>query len=729
MAERLPVVHERGVRRALKLLLGGGAPLIVCVCASSSLRARVEEELAERLAPKGVRVAELGDDPWRDVGEGEDRVLSLGTRGVTDTQWQALNVGREIRVRRALSMLLWVDGLTEYAKLPERAPDLWSHRADEVFFLSHEDFAADAPALEPETAQGPDVELKAIEETLRNPALDPVARLYALHQKIGRLRETERVREFLATNDEAMERFEALRFSGTSISEELWLMAEGWRAARALWTLRTEEVFRIMATPTGRQASPMTTYLRGSFVVAALGQRMDYAASAALARQGIELLDQNAPVRGATAYGDSWNALAVAEAMHQLGRLKRARDMLPVTRRRVQRTRAERPQRWMTPSVQRLSLLEAHIELERADTRAGLSGLISLIRDHDGLRSEDAEAMVAEVYLELGMLEDAERIAAASATPSRLDPDRERSVAIHSPWLRAALVRDPSGAEAHCDELVEALRRKLKRAPVQELKTLARLEIASVLALFEGESRSAQALDELDRAVRESDAMQSIDHSAMARDQRAALFARRARHVDAATDLHWLIEHCVTRWGAPKRAGWLIRLGEAKHAMGDLTLARATFEQARAERDRDPPEDRSIITLKDLALARHRTELALGDSRVARALLDEALAAAREEEHRGMEIALLHARAELDPAAPEDDPREDDARRALEIARKALWIRDEARAMANLAACHIRRGRLGPARALLDEARWIAQELNDKNVLPRVEAVMALLPA
>jgi hypothetical protein len=76
---------------------------------------------------------------------------------------------------------------------------------------------------------------------------------------------------------------------------------------------------------------------------------------------------------------------------------------------------------------------------------------------------------------------------------------------------------------------------------------------------------------------------------------------------------------------------------------------------------------------------------------------------------------------------PDDDPREADARLALEIARKALWIRDEARAMANLAACHLRRGRIGPARALLEESHWIARELNDKNVLPRVEAVLAML--
>ncbi|MFO0629970.1 MAG: hypothetical protein U0325_30705 [Polyangiales bacterium] len=724
MAETLPVVHERGVRRALKLLQGGGAPLVVCVCASTTLRARVEAELAERLAPRALRVAEIGDDPWRVAPDEGDTVLSLGTRGATAKQWQALNVGREIRVRRGLAMLLWIDGLTEYAMLPERAADLWSHRAEEVFFLSHEEFAREAAPLQVEAARDPDAQLKDIEKTLRSATLDPVARLYALDARIDRLSSLRRTRELLNTLREAMERYDALRFQGDAMPNGIDVLVRRWRGEMALVLGRYEDVLRAGANAASSSRGLLDVDRFSVAVSHSLYQMADIAASA---RVIADVASEVTRKRVATAHLVAFYFVHVLQTILMAidaGLLRWSQSQFGALRSLVRSVREDYDAPHLYADVE--ELVVSQLGWSRGDARGGFVGLIRVLRV-DGVFQSNAAVAISQMYGQLGLLREAVAISSSAPTSNSLS-GRDRHVAERQlARLRAELAFDRERAGADCDTAVAELERQRRRAPMPELATLTRLEIASLLAVFEDGPRADQALEHLDIAVRESDALASIDHSARSRDQRAAFHATRGRHAEAITDLRWLIEHCVERWGPSKRAGWMIRLGESLHATGVLEEARATYDLARIEWARDPEDLRSLTALKNLALARHRSEVALGDLRAARSLLDEALAATREEEHRLFEVELLHARAELAPATPDDDPREADARLALEIARKALWIRDEARAMANLAACHLRRGRVGPARALLEESHWIARELKDKNVLPRVEAVLAML--
>jgi hypothetical protein len=724
VAETLPVVHERGVRRALKLLQGGGAPLVVCVCASATLRARVEAELAERLAPRALRVAEIGDDPWRAAPDEVDAVLSLGTRGATAKQWQALNVGREIRVRRELAMLLWVDGLTEYAMLPERAADLWSHRAEEVFFLSHEEFAREAATLEVDAVRDLEVELKEIAKTLRSATLDPVARLYALDARIDRLSSHQRARELLNTLREALERYEALRFEGDSMPKGIDALVRRWRDEMAIVLGRYEDVLRVESSAGLPTRDPLASEILSHAMTQAFLQRDDRAALATLLADVISagIRERTAPVSlGAFL---SIHVLLITFVDFEAGLLRRSQSQFVTLRGMLRRHRENFGSPYLLADIE--EYVVSIIQWARGDSRGSLAGLNRVLRVVCVFQSK-ASVDVTDMYRQLGLLREA--IATSLGTPTSNTSSGRHPLATGPQLarLRAELAFDRERAGMHCDAAVAELERQRRRAPMPELATLTRLEMASLLAVFEDGPRADQALEHLDIAVRESDALASIDHSARSRDQRAAFHATCGRHAEAITDLRWLIEHCVERWGPSKRAGWMIRLGESLHATGALDAARATYDLARTEWARDPEDLRSLTALKNLALARHRTEVARCDLRAARAVLDEALAATREEEHRLFEVELLHARAELEPVTPDDDPREADARLALEIARKALWIRDEARAMANLAACHLRRGRIGPARALLEESHWIARELNDKNVLPRVEAVLAML--
>ena len=216
MGDALPVLYERNLRSALRLLtVARRGCLVFCVGRSEPVRHRIEDALVARL-PRGrtivrgslaghaVRpVARTGESEGRDGAAPVETVLSFRAGPVDERRMFDLNLGREARVLERLRVLLWLDGFEALGS--SRAARRISGRTGRTCTstFSREDFDVPERSLVEGFVEGIDERIGEIDRQLAEPWIWDQQRIQLLTDKATLLTEQGRHEEALRLVDMA----------------------------------------------------------------------------------------------------------------------------------------------------------------------------------------------------------------------------------------------------------------------------------------------------------------------------------------------------------------------------------------------------------------------------------------------------------------------------------------------------------------------------------------------
>ena len=712
MSDALQVPHERLLRRLTKLLAVRRRPTVVfCVCASPSLRARVEAELRERCDVRVMTGTLSGTrDPWsemiaaREAAGDAGTVLSFGISSreaaLESRVFTLLNVGREHTARASLRIVLWADSLAQQERLRDTAPDLWAHRAEVFVFLTAGEFALLPPSTTPGSL---DVALRDIKdalarETVRGKARDALRVLEAMFQFVAGVPvrgeddfEDEEGRiyaQYLADADHAVASGEFSAWQRTSSSGrslahtvESFLnptvtagvyRVRGHHSAAADQDEQANDALRSM-----KWERPLPTMLERGLRLTSLSS--------------LSLLERHRTALAAdTSFVPPPGADSVEVAMAWLG---------------------------FWPTARLVRSLSLH---RSGDALAALRELHQLLLALVPLSARRYVDMVASeaasIYLDLGLPAEALQV---------LDLAEREDLRITAP--RPALMRTRLRVRAlrilgDFDGVRTLLADLSSRDALHTRSEAERLgsELARLRLLVDLDAAPyAPAAVEALRARAEAAGFDDLARESL--DVMRAFWTRRGsfeRALDVGREV-------LQRWGATLGptacAQWHVYAAKALLATARRDEALAASEQALQDWKREAPAQRSLPVRAALAFVRAR---ALADlSRAAEALeeLAKVRVMLREEDARHLETELLCTLAELPLPDTHDEVRRAAAHEALELARTTMLLAAEARCLANIVA-------LAPPsptrKAMGDEALWLARAAGDDDVLRRVETVL-----
>lgn len=743
-APKLSLSHERALRRLTRLLGARPHLLAVCVASRSAVREAIERELGARVAPRRVRRATLGDEgtsPWPSGG-GDDH----GARTVWSvalpldspaSSLARLNLAREAIPREALSVLLWVEGFEGLDALREHAPDLWATRSGVMFFLSfggvepeakraavavvrHDERAGAAlPAL--------DAELRALDAQVARGLLPPSALMAAQVRRAQLLvaegRYVEAQRDVEAASG---------HFGSADLTPELWRAAtDGVSLLFWLWS-RQGDLDRVLSEGARLARSAATP---GSLGTGAAGL-MEYVRTLRHRERALEALatldvfDQTA---SAAAVRDDANRRDVINA-----RLERVLALRSLGARGEAHGLASRfasdfawlgtlqshHGRTLAAQISR-ALLALHRDAAepRLATREGIVTLLIGVRTGHYTVAHLAAADVVALCVETGDLEDAFSF---SYELLRRASVRMRRDGGNDWWPRMARLAVRHGRDVR--PILSALERVDANAEADVLPARAErihLRARVRVALGGGHARGArtEAVRDLRALIPEAD-RGGVDHGFAVREALAELSQDMARFDDAERYLRWLFDRARRGWGRPAQARLLSTLAQVARRRGRSADALRLVDEARAACESDPEPLRSRFELKRWRMTRALIWEALGDLAAARADLAVARDALAQEGLRRELFDVLFALAALRPAAGADDHRMEAARAALDMARDAELVGEEARALVAVAALHAEAGDRAAAAPLAREAAWIAEELADDEAARRAKGLL-----
>lgn len=704
----LNVVHADHVARLAERIsrgLAGGRYL--CTCASPELRERIERALATALGGPDhlVRVDVSGGDPWNTVRlkqfdeqlptarvvytlHGLAEAARTAVERGAKHPYEQLNFARDGLSSSGTHLLVWLDGIEEIERFAAMAPDLWTYRSEVVAFLSERDFGI--VRLTPaQTALGD--RLSRIDRDLAEPGMQGLPRVRLLDDRAFCLIERRQAERALESVEEA------LRIVGRRHhSEPDWMQALLFLGIRHVAALRTLERFDEAYALGERylrlaRASRSTLEAAHAELVATVAWHLGWHGESIRTRsrlyhdewqseQGRDVVVLN--LRRALIHAGRLREVAAAEADHPL----RSNDAsVRGAEPELTALRARETGDSLRLLAEAAAACAQDAALGGARTSVAALSLAGQTLARLGLADDADEVYARAERLEVGSLAAfellVERMAYGSGMRSAVDADllrRLRALAAKgsSPSERVVFAgtllagaEDAVGAvrDALCMLVLDVLGEGRIGPPHEERARFARFRALVALRRFRGASRLAPAV------------------SSWARDHRGP---------SVQSDLRRTLSEIQ------------LGLGDRRRALG---YADAALQLAREDED-----NHRIVKAHE---ARAGALVALGRVPDARAALDEALAVARAEGLRPVELRLLHEITEL----PEGADRASVAREALLLAKELMFPREEARALMNLA-------RLGlPSGESIEQVgRWLDRAAMWTEALGPVERLDAI---
>jgi len=683
MSELPPVIERELGRWARELDAGDGGLLMIAVGRSTTRRRAVEDRLGQLLEDWEVAPASVGGDqrdPWAALrGGGGQTLVSLA--GVFEGDevagtLAALNLGREYLHSGGPSLILWVGAMDNLDRLQRKAPDLWSYRRRVGWFLSVEDFEAEA--IEVDDAHDIDARIAGIRARLDHLRADDPRRVELLLD----------LEWCFDARGEHGEQLRILRELATSIVDE-----------------RGREVLL------ARQAGLATRLER-------LGEALEWAqqigVSHSLTAANWTANGHEDRARWADAHElwqlvrDRFPPAAImfaneAELWGQLGQLARAARCCDEAERHLPTSRRQ--------EIYDASFIAKHraaLAIERLDT-CGALGLLEQARllarrAHSFVNIESITHALLTSFRKIGLLDEAEQLCTDALVET---PSTREATALRHQLVEIQACRDLDRARQTRARVLTKLDAQLATGPAWQ-RALVRRERVALLRLELGEPVDREAcLEDLDRLIYDALDQRQYDLAQWARIRQVELDTERERFDRARSiatiALHWSVEH----EGPSRHAERHLDLARLYRAQADLDAAAAEIATAEQLLSSEDPLYQPKQTWKQLLVERHELALARDGPPAALAALERGLSLVREAGVRALELELLHHLAELPDHPDTDLPRKRAARETLELARDAMLVFEEARALANLALIELA---LAPERArrLLAEARFLA---------------------
>lgn len=683
MSQTLPPVLARELDRwARELLVGGGGLLMVAVGVSAARRHAIDARLGVALEGWNVVRVSVGGaclDPWGQVlaSVPEDAAHTLVSLvGVSDCEdpertLAALNLGREHLRRGSISLVLWA-GLEELDRVRRKAPDLWSYRRRVGFFLAAEDF--DLTRIEVDESQTITARIGEVQARLDTLEDDDPHRVQLLLRLVD---------HFHQLGDKAS--------AAAALDKVAVLVGEDSPQADRAGLLRA----RVSSAHQFERLGEMLTWsepINWSVLDSATARVAAFYAMIAYARRGKFAEAERASTRARRLY-ESFEPPARASldaneaaAWLSLGDLLRARQ-------RCVHAMQALGGRWILDA----SFIAQH----QADiARARLDSHAALIAEHEalslrsdiaalGLIAGSAIQVIAD-YRALGLFDDAERLCVVALAENLVE--FEHIVALTSELIQTQACRDLSAARETHQAILQQLEQRITTCPGWERAMLRRARVKLLQLSFELDPQHADelrrvCLDELDLTAHDAIEQRQFDLAQWARLQQVEL--TRALHAFprslalASTALDWATEH----EGPSRITQCHIELATTHRLAHEFEAAAEQLEMAEHPLSAENPLYQPRETWKRLLIERHQLALARPDPDPPAALahLEHALTRMRAAGLRKLELELLHLVAEL-PDHPTTNPRRHHAaREALELARDAYLVFEEARALANLA--------------------------------------------
>jgi hypothetical protein len=703
MTAQLSRAQLRSARRvAARLRASGAGSLVIAIGASAGKRTAFEAALLAEGLALATGTIDDSSGPWQQIAAiaGTQALASVGWSGDDETQQRivdALNLGRESIHALPAGVLLWIGGLGSIESFPKLAPDLWAFRVSVVWVLGTEDFESGPVAVDASTTY--DARLRDIEKSLAKLDESDSVRISLLVSLALILREVRRFEAARAAAAEAVRIWDSMSDETRAWSHVGPLV---WWASieQAHHDRRDDDVLAMLNDVDWRAWSDWSAgpdaQLAATQMAAVAGYRghdglADEALQTALRRRWDGLLASGGLLADICVYsmerGDleaTRTACAKAEAAGQA-----PHDWMVLAF--VASTRAE-------AAAAELRLHDALVEHHRA-WRAHL--------DHGALlRLPSALGEIVSVYESMGLVHDALQLVA------RVDADG----AAHRARLFAAM----GNADAACDEARHVLKGMDPNLPPFERVVSYFQAIEPIIDMLDALlDRRALApirelvlnhLDALIELARENRQTTLVQHATAGRLQ----FFLDLGHVDEAESLlPELLAWSQAYEGPRLRAQRHLAAAKVAFARRDPERATAAVDAAELALREEVERLQSRYVWRQILETRADTLAMQGNFADARATLldahDRMHAAGLEREA----LRVLHRLAEPLLDEPSDAEalasREPAALAALRISAAAGLVREEARALANVAVVHAERGRAEPAHKMLDEAIWLAE--------------------
>ncbi|PRQ06704.1 hypothetical protein [Enhygromyxa salina] len=685
MSEGLPPVLAGELDRWVRELSADAGGLLM-IAVGVSARRRVAVEAGLRAALEGWRVVDVTiegacSDPWApvlaSVARGAARTLvslsGLGDCDDPDRTLAALNLGREHLRRGSMSLVLWTGSLEDLDRVRRKAPDLWSYRRRVGLFLSAEDVDRGSPEIDER-----EIVTKGIEQLRgRLDSLEPddPHRVQLLLPLISHL-------HALGDKDAAAAALDsAASLIGEDSPEVVQAGLLNVRARSATSFERFDEILALAGRVDWTALDSLMAYEAAYFSVLCFKQRRKFR-DADRASEAVRRLSTLVRVPGRA----SSFAVNGAAMWLLLGDLPRARQ-------RCMEATEALGDRWAY-DASFIAMRRAEIADAQLETHVALTFLHEAwtLQSRMGAAGSAAVASwLVAAFHGLGLFDDAEQLG-SNAIAQQLH-SFEQTVALGRQLVRTQACLDLKAAQETHRELREQLDRRITTCPAWERAMLRRARVTLLRLAFELEPAREpelrlECLDTLDLAIRDAIDQRQFDLAQWARLQQVEL-TRNHQLFDrslalGSTALDWATEH----EGPSRVAECHIELAVTHRAANCLDAATEQLDAAERVLSSDDPRYQPRATWKRLLIERHHVALALDDPPTALAHLEQALTRMRAASLRKLELELLHLVAEL-PELP-DHPstnarREQAAREALELARDAYLVFEQARALANLA--------------------------------------------